>query len=81
MRCVALAAVLCLSVLQFQSSYSAAPVGQAADPAPASSPAAPPPSDAAAKHAKLTACLKQAKSKKLLGADKTNFLKSCMASP
>jgi hypothetical protein len=35
--------------------------------------------DAAAKHAKRTACLQEAKTKKLLGADKTAFLKSCNA--
>jgi hypothetical protein len=37
--------------------------------------------DAAAKHAKRTACLKDAKTKKLVGADKTSFLKSCIAAP
>jgi hypothetical protein len=35
----------------------------------------------AAKHAKRTACLKEAKSKKLLGPDRTAFLKDCMAAP
>jgi hypothetical protein len=35
--------------------------------------------DAAAKHAKRTACLQDAKAKKLVGADKTAFLKSCNA--
>jgi psiF repeat len=44
-------------------------------PAPAAS------GDAAAKHAKRTACLKEAKTKKLVGADKTSFLKSCIAAP
>jgi hypothetical protein len=37
--------------------------------------------DAAAKHAKRTACLKDAKTKKLVGAEKTSFLKSCIAAP
>jgi hypothetical protein len=37
--------------------------------------------DAAAKHAKRTACLKEAKDKKLVGADKTSFLKGCIAAP
>jgi hypothetical protein len=36
-------------------------------------------SDAAEKHAKRTACLKDAKSKKLVGAQKTAYLKDCMA--
>jgi hypothetical protein len=35
--------------------------------------------DAAAKHAKRTACLQDAKTKKLVGADKTAFLKTCNA--
>jgi hypothetical protein len=43
--------------------------------------AAAPSSDAAAKHAKRTACLKNAKAKKLVGADKTSFLKTCIAAP
>jgi hypothetical protein len=36
-------------------------------------------SDAAEKHAKRTACLKDAKGKKLVGAQKTAFLKDCMS--
>jgi hypothetical protein len=38
-------------------------------------------SDAAARHAKRTACLKAARTKKLLGADKTAFIKDCVAAP
>jgi hypothetical protein len=34
--------------------------------------------DAAAKHAKRTACLKEAKAKKLVGADKKSFVKDCL---
>jgi len=41
--------------------------------------AAAPSSDAAALHAKRTACRKEAKSKKLIGAEKTAFLKNCLA--
>ena len=37
--------------------------------------------DAAAKHAKRTACLRQAKSQKLIGAERTAFIKRCMESP
>ncbi len=37
--------------------------------------------DDAAKHAKRTACLKDAKAKKLVGADKTAFVKNCMDAP
>jgi hypothetical protein len=43
--------------------------------------AATPSGDAAAKHAKRTACLKDAKAKKLVGAEKTEFLKNCIAAP
>jgi hypothetical protein len=55
-------------------------VPAAAKPSPAAAPA-PSSGDAAAKHAKRTACLKDAKSKKLVGADKTSFLKTCIAAP
>jgi len=52
-------------------------------PATAVPPSTPPPdapaSDAAARHAKRTACLKQAKSKKLVGAEKNSFIKDCVA--
>jgi hypothetical protein len=37
--------------------------------------------DAAAKHAKRTACLKETKARKLLGAEKTAFLKDCIGAP
>jgi hypothetical protein len=73
MRCVALAAVLILSVSQVGGGHAAEP----ATAAPGSSAAGS--SDAAAKHAKRTACLKDAKTKKLVGADKTAYLKNCMA--
>ena len=45
------------------------------------SPPAATPGDAAAKHAKRTACLKDAKAKKLVGAEKTAFLRNCIAPP
>jgi hypothetical protein len=73
---------------------SAAPAPSAASPAaPASAapssaaPAATTPvsasvaGDAAARHVKRTACLKEAKAKKLVGADKTAFLKTCIEAP
>lgn len=37
-----------------------------------------PDGDAAARHAKRTACLKDAKARKLIGARKTAFLKECV---
>jgi hypothetical protein len=37
--------------------------------------------DAAARHVKRTACLKEAKARKLVGAERTTFLKSCIDAP
>ena len=76
MRLVFAASVLCLSLSAFDLASADAPA-----PAPSTG-AAPLAADAAAaKHAKRTACLKQAKAKKLLGADKSAFLKDCMDAP
>jgi len=70
---------LCLSVVAIQATSSQTPASSAAPGAtPVATTAA---DDAAAKHAKRTACLKDAKAKKLLGADKTSFLKTCIAAP
>ena len=87
MRLSAVAAALCLSLSVAAAASApqsaAAPAGTtpAAVSAASGTQAAAPPSDAAAKHAKRTACLKDAKAKKLLGADKTSFLKTCIAAP
>jgi hypothetical protein len=40
-----------------------------------------PDGDAAARHARRTACLKEAKARKLIGAKKAAFLKDCLAAP
>jgi hypothetical protein len=90
MRFSIVAAAVCLS-LSAVAGFAAAPPAQRADasavtapaaaPAASGTPAAPPPSDAAARHAKRTACLKDARAKKLMGADKTSFLKTCIATP
>ncbi len=53
---------------------------QSAAPAAAEASASSNQSDAAEKHAKRTACLKEAKDKKLVGAQKTAYLKDCIAS-
>jgi hypothetical protein len=81
-------------LLAMSPSYAAAPPTAAAPPS-AAAPSAPPsaaapsaPPDgggasadaAAALHTKRTACLKQAKAKKLVGAQKTAFIKDCVAS-
>ena len=86
MRFSTVAAAVCLSLSAAAAGFAAAAPAQLADapaaaPAASGTPAAAPPSEAAAKHAKRTACLKDAKAKKLLGADKSAFLKSCIAAP
>jgi hypothetical protein len=76
------AAVVCLAL-----SLAGVPAPAAAPPAPAA--AAPVPatssattgSDAADRHAKRTACIKDAKTKKLHGPDKTAYIKNCAATP
>jgi len=60
---------------------AAVPATVAPPAAKTAPPSASPSGDAAAKHAKRTACLKDAKAKKLVGADKTAFLKNCIAAP
>jgi hypothetical protein len=67
-----IALILCAMQPAASQTQSAAPVG--VDAAAAGTP-----SDAAEKHAKRTACLKDAKSRKLIGPQKTAFLKNCMS--
>jgi hypothetical protein len=43
-----------------------APIGDSAD---------------AARHAKRTACIKEARAKRLLGMEKTQFIRDCVAAP
>jgi psiF repeat len=76
--------VLSQTVSPGAGASSAAPAAAAAPTTAANATAnatAAPTSDAAAKHAKRTACLKDAKTKKLVGADKTAFLKTCIDAP
>jgi hypothetical protein len=70
---------LCLSGVAIQATSSQTPSSSAAPGAtPTATTAA---DDAAAKHAKRTACLAQAKAQKLVGAEKTAYLKSCIDAP
>jgi hypothetical protein len=92
MRLAFAASALCLSALGLsflthadqpvapQAAAAAAAVAASAAPA-ARAPSMPVVADAAARHVKRTACLKQAKQKKLIGADKTAFLKACIEAP
>jgi hypothetical protein len=77
MRFSTVAAAVCLWLYAVAGGFAAAPPAQPTAAAPAAAPSA----DAAAKHAKRTACLRQAKAKKLVGADKTSFLNDCMTAP
>jgi hypothetical protein len=60
-----------------QPAAAAAPANTA--PAPAAKTSEATASDAAVRHAKRTACLKEAKAKKLVGADKNSYIKDCLA--
>jgi len=74
-------ALAALWVVLVTSAWGVSPAAKsdAAPPAPPMTPAAD--GDAAARHAKRTACLKEAKTRKLVGAQKTAFVKSCVAAP
>ncbi len=71
---IAAAGVLALVSADFAAADAAQPTTIAMS-------ASAPDNDAAAKHAKRTACLKEAKAKKIVGAQKTAFIKECMARP
>jgi hypothetical protein len=96
-RFTTVAAGLCFSLIQAAAGFAAAPAAPPAaapaatasavnmpaanTPAANTSAAEPAAGDAAAKHAKRTACLKDAKAKKLVGAEKNAFVKSCISVP
>ncbi len=67
---LAFTASLCLSVFMF----NVGPAVAQSSNSPSSLPAA----DAAARHAKRTACLKEIKERKMVGAEKTAYLQSCI---
>ena len=78
MRLAFTASALCLSILVFAARQATSQTPAPSTDTPASTAA---PGDAAAKHAQRTACLKEAKARKLLSAEKTAFLKDCIAAP
>lgn len=79
MRPAIVASALCLGLLPL-AALPATPETPA--PSSAAPPtAAPVANDDAAKHARRTACLKDARSHKLIGAEKTAFLKICIDAP
>jgi psiF repeat len=78
--------LFCLVLLAVQPAPSQAPATSAPATTPTSAQTAATEgavagSEAAEKHAKRTDCLKQAKTKKLLGSERTEFLKTCYAAP
>ena len=75
MRLALTASALCLSILVFAAQQATSQTPAPSTATPASTATA---GDAAAKHAKRTACLKETKARKLLGAEKTAFLKDCI---
>jgi hypothetical protein len=87
MRLAFAASALCLVFLtcavQLAASQTPAPatIAVAASATTPASTSAAAGGDAAAKHAKRTACLQQSKARKLVGADKTAFLKGCIGAP
>jgi hypothetical protein len=78
MRFASTAIALCLSLSVLAA---APPAPQAPAPAATAPSATQAANEAAAKHAKRTACLKEAKARKLISAEKTAFLKNCMDAP
>jgi len=77
MRLALAATALCLSFLVL-AALPATPQPSAPE---ATSPSAQVANDAAARHAKRTSCLKEARSRKLIGTEKTAFLKQCIDAP
>jgi hypothetical protein len=92
MRAVLPTATLCLLLSPLWSDTATPQSTAAATTAPAAAASAPPAAasatpataadnDAAAKHAKRTACIKKSRAKKLVGDEKTTFIKDCTAAP
>jgi hypothetical protein len=84
----AVALLTALSALAGGRSWAAtapaAPVPPVTAHAPAPAPAAntsAADNEAAARHAKRTACITQARAKKLVGAQKTAYIKGCIGTP
>jgi hypothetical protein len=78
MRLALSASALCLSLCVLAAHPATPPVSTSAATAPSATQVA---NDAAARHAKRTNCLKEARARKLIGAEKTAFLKSCIDAP
>ena len=78
----AVALLIALSALA--GSWASEPPATAPPPAaatPATAGTANADNEAAARHAKRTACINQARAKKLVGAQKTAYIKGCIGAP
>jgi hypothetical protein len=71
MRLGLAASALCLSLLVIARPATSQIPASSTSPPPAAG-------DAAVRHAKRTACLKESRARKLVGAEKTAFLKKCI---
>ena len=83
----AVALLIALSGLAGAWSSAASDAPATVPPPPAATPPVPAgstasgDSEAAARHAKRTACINQARAKKLVGAQKTAYIKGCISAP
>jgi hypothetical protein len=83
----AVALLIALSALAGGWSWAATAPPAAVPPPPAATSPAPAggtssaDNEAAARHAKRTACINQARAKKLVGANKTAYIKGCIGTP
>ena len=83
----AVALLIALSAIAGGLSWAASAPPVTVPPTPAATTPAPAggtssaDNEAAARHAKRTACINQARAKKLVGAQKTAYLKSCIGTP
>jgi hypothetical protein len=80
------AAALLIALSAFAGSWAAEPPAKAPPPAASTSPAGAggtsnADNEAAARHAKRAACIDQARAKKLVGAQKTAYIKGCIGAP
>jgi hypothetical protein len=84
MRCVP-AVVLLIALSALAGSWATESPATATPPATTSAAPAAGASnadnEAAARHAKRTACINQARAKKLVGAKKTTYIKGCIGAP
>jgi hypothetical protein len=84
------AVALSIALSALAGSWASEPPAAAPPPTAAAAPARAPSAaagttnadnEAAARHAKRTACINQARAKKLVGAQKTAFIKGCIGTP